>query len=1123
MAFSLMSSLKMNQEKEAKISNQDFMRARRPELYSDSVLNSEAIMDYSQFEYHLDTLTNRKQEIEFETFARLLAEKEICPNLLPQTGPTGGGDSKVDTETYPVADEIADRWYEGTGRRGANERWAFAISAKKDWVPKVKSDVKKIIKTGRPYTLIYFITNQFAPDKKRSEVEDSLRELYGMDIRILDRTWIVEKMKTNKRWDIAEQALGLKITYSQHQQLLGPLDTERARELEELEAKIKDVAHYKNAPYQLAEECLQTALLARGLELPRSEIDGRFTRALRFARAHKDSRQTRRILYHQALTAIWWFNDLVEADRIYDEIAPHIITGESVWEFEDLVNLRTTLICGHVQRNGMIEPDQWDVRDFALRAGLQEHVNDISKLTSSLWARTQLLFMQAADAVKLRRPPIIFKELCSILESARNRLEYPFEPVIRFVRDLGSIITDDEAFDKLLEMVITLQKERLGEIEEGRMRLERGEQKLAAKKYYEAIDQCAKAQSLLGKEEHRDEFITALAFTSMGYEAAGLLWAARANLIFAVDCCINKYSKGGQIDKRAFPLLRRLIWLEIQLGRVPYVLCWMDFLGLVSTVLELSESQIEKLHEEIQAIDQVLGILILRTKHDDWLSLNRIVGILEEKSLWASSFAALFMLGQEDVIRADTKTANLANLDDFCSNWLAHPAAADLPDVAEWHIEATSSIQTALLGCKVVVTSRGGGTTVLLAESMLAFLEAFFSTALQLKKIFSPRAELIIEIRQSEQAKFPFAMRTGENDCGETRIIITHPPSAITKLIDDPGYMERMFEFFAIVVTEMQVVQMAKELEPLFAKHRAQDRAYIVSTSPKALTSLLSDRPKYRASDWTETSTKESYLRTRTTSWVPTTQAAKTETETGKGDPIKIEHGDGEDLFGIDGLKHRDLGNVSPLNLPLWDKAGWQGAGYITQPSGFNPPRMLLIFSNGDAGGKIFRGWKKRVGNTDSSGWISLTIVTGIDRNHPDHYRVIVGSDDNYFKKSAENSQMVLTGYRMLDMMPSNNTNLNRFLAEYRRLNRFIIQPGCATQSEMQHATQYREAERNFLGGEQFEGLGIELAKLKVIPAWKVSRNDLIASAMKGILDPLIPVGVENAPIREVIAMFDIH
>ncbi len=128
-------------EKLNRFSPSDFMRARRPELFSDTVFREEHALDRSQFEFHLDTLTQRKEEIRFEHFCRRLAEKELCPNLLPQTGPTGGGDSKVDAETFPVAETIEERWYEGDPKRAARERWAFAFSAKKKWRSKVEKYV----------------------------------------------------------------------------------------------------------------------------------------------------------------------------------------------------------------------------------------------------------------------------------------------------------------------------------------------------------------------------------------------------------------------------------------------------------------------------------------------------------------------------------------------------------------------------------------------------------------------------------------------------------------------------------------------------------------------------------------------------------------------------------------------------------------------------------------------------------------------------------------------------------------------------------------------------------------------------------------------------------------------
>jgi hypothetical protein len=158
------------------------------------------------FENHLETLTNRKQENDFEHFCRKLAEKEICPNLIPQTGPTGGGDSKVDTETYPVADAISLIWYEGIGREASQERWAFAFSAKKKWRPKVDSDVAGIVATQRGYKLIYFITSQYVRDKNRAEIEDALKKKHGVDIRILDRSWIVKMVFEHNRINLERRS-----------------------------------------------------------------------------------------------------------------------------------------------------------------------------------------------------------------------------------------------------------------------------------------------------------------------------------------------------------------------------------------------------------------------------------------------------------------------------------------------------------------------------------------------------------------------------------------------------------------------------------------------------------------------------------------------------------------------------------------------------------------------------------------------------------------------------------------------------------------------------------------------------------------------------------------------------
>src|SRR6266699_1342231 len=245
--------------KPAQLSPNEFMRARRPERFSDSVVNDEPALDRSILEYHLDTITSRSQEVAFATFARHLAEQEICPNLLPQTGPTGGGDSKVDAETYPVAGDLALGWY--VGIEAASERWGFAFSAKKGWKDKVVSDVNKAVATGRGYAKVFFVSNQFIRDKARAEVEDGLRRTHGLDVRILDRTWILDKVFSNERQALAIEHLQI-ATSIRKQIRKGPRDTQRELDLEGVEQRIQKALTESRQGPQLAEDCMEAAELA---------------------------------------------------------------------------------------------------------------------------------------------------------------------------------------------------------------------------------------------------------------------------------------------------------------------------------------------------------------------------------------------------------------------------------------------------------------------------------------------------------------------------------------------------------------------------------------------------------------------------------------------------------------------------------------------------------------------------------------------------------------------------------------------------------------------------------------------------------------------------------------------
>ena len=125
---------------------------------SDSKIKENVSCSRDLLDFHLSKLSEQNKHFNFEDFIRKLLEREVCPNLIEETDPAGGGDGKVDTENYPVAESLQEYWLNGLNKE--NDRWAFAVSLKTAWKTKCDSDIKKIINTKRGYTKIFFITNQ---------------------------------------------------------------------------------------------------------------------------------------------------------------------------------------------------------------------------------------------------------------------------------------------------------------------------------------------------------------------------------------------------------------------------------------------------------------------------------------------------------------------------------------------------------------------------------------------------------------------------------------------------------------------------------------------------------------------------------------------------------------------------------------------------------------------------------------------------------------------------------------------------------------------------------------------------------------------------------------------------
>lgn len=138
-----------------------------------------------------------------------------------------------------------------------------------------------IVATDSGYTKIFFVTSSAARAKDRARVEDELSRLYGVQVTIHDRAWIINEVIDKNRLDLAVNYL--KIGDETDDLALGPSDYSRKQQLADIERELEDPSAFVGMKMQRASEALLAATLARGLELPRTDVGSRFLRAVRLA------------------------------------------------------------------------------------------------------------------------------------------------------------------------------------------------------------------------------------------------------------------------------------------------------------------------------------------------------------------------------------------------------------------------------------------------------------------------------------------------------------------------------------------------------------------------------------------------------------------------------------------------------------------------------------------------------------------------------------------------------------------------------------------------------------------------------------------------------------------------
>ncbi len=1016
-------------EQERKVSPSEFMRQLRPELYSDTSDRATYLLDAMTLEYCLDTVTARNQTHDFEIFCRKLCERTICPNLKPATGPEGGGDSKADTETIPVADEIATLTYVGEPNSG-KERWAFAFSAKKTWAEKARKDVAGILETQRGYQKVYCVTAQFARAKDRARVEDELTKKYGLTVTILDRSWIVEQVIGGDRRDLAFNYLGVGQGIADARRL-GPTDYSRYRQLEDIEKLIGNPDAFSGMEMQRVTEALVAAKLSRNMERPRTETDGRFARAVRLAEQDGTSRQKLEANYEWVWTAFWWFDDVVHLNASYDAFEKLVIDTDHAKNLELLCNLAQLLFNSVIHQHLTADEARLEERIARLSERLKAMVADHERPNNALEAQTSLLVIEVNQAAFKKDPQwlsSLWPRFSEVIRQANGLGEFAAERLTKMIEVFGNVAGKDQGYTRLVDDVAAFVSERTGEAQGGLVLLRRAQQ-LDFEDNFEMIRLLGKAARQLTKKEYADALTEALQLLTLAYRSAGLLWAARATCIFAMASIFIEAEEDSDLPASVVPTVMMLAWIAVELRHLPDSLEAIRLVRGCAEGLPLDDASKERVAERLTEFDLILGSQVLNFTSAELQQVVQLPDVLDRLGLHQSRNSLLYALGHEAVLREEgslPKEETPESIAEFFTLLASQPVSDNLRGPVVFNESDPHSYVSRVLGMRVVVHHQSSEPSILVAESVVGAIEALFSTAPEVgAAAHTENFDIWIQER-AELLEPDFTV-----DPEGATATVNWPAGLVPATYGRQDEVQRTLIGLAatIFTATCFVKDMQQTVERFFTNEAVLDRVSMIVAVGNSRQRIFKNAVS-RLSDWTQLVTTS----------FPLAPSHPSICRRALGSAEEDDDAAADNRRGMSRQKdHRDLGVRSVIDLHLWNRAGWTGVAFADWGPSY-PPAIALMFTDEDAARKIFERWRERFGEIDKDGDIYVAIVRGISAENSAHYRVLITSrlpseDDR------SGNRLLAVASRIQTMHAESDVNLVRFLGAYERSQAYLLVP----------------------------------------------------------------------------------
>lgn len=1039
-------------------------RLMRPEYFSDSIEVKEKL-PRDVFKHIMSKISTEMRQDAFEEFTRRCVQKLITPNIIPQTGPTGGGDAKADLISFPVSKETSSLWTVPEGGSSGTKKWAFAISSVQKWGTKMDRDVKKIVENISDITRIYFCTNQAVASRSRLAKQKKYQTEYHVDTVILDLNWYVQAVYDQGCYDDAIESLGLGDSLKLERKL-GPRDTKREARLAELD-KILPKTSTEGYDDKYVDALIEAARLTRELERPQQEVYGRFTVALNAAQRYGLPQQLFECIYQKAWTDFYWYENADSTYAGYCELKKMLDVEINITRIEKLFTLFQILFTAN-HLGLFVNPVNIQQEYDFFKDLYRKLKEEASRVSCTLFLRICLLEFelmqksQLTDNFDEERINTVISELIVLLTDASHRLDINFESLADNLTLIGKLYDRNEKFDDLIDKVAEIQSSRDKDISAASIQFQRGLQNIENNNFVDAIRHLSRSYVLFQKEDTLTELVRTSAFLAYAYSNVDLLYSAKTYYVKSLSLLFNSMGNEGRSDHLIVTILLRLCEIELNLGQLATFLEWLSYLD--SYVAILPNYLDKDFISDRSRLDALLGSLI----HETPLNSEEFAilpDILERHQLAFSRNILMMKMGKRNLVSDEFKF--MVDNEDTTKNFISQ-----MTDHAHFlfplviNSNKKGNLQTLVHGCTIRARYEGVTYEQTFCEMVLACIELLLESKI---KSAPSTPVLNFEINCVNEGK------TTVQQIGISDFKVTINKKTFSSQKD---VLETLIQMLIHVLSGSVVVN---DLRAFFEERQNDDflmqRLSLLANYLHDISNII---PNYRYSFI------EMFSKPEDKSY-----NYKKENETKRHNRAN---------------RQSDTIITSLIDTSLWDSAKWHGCGYFISYDYSEPSIMVLLFENIASGIKIFEKWEEEYRNKKLN--LKIVIITKIDKEHPNWYKVLLTPDIKSILLEQNNTseRYVISASRFHLMNANSNDNIIRLQHSYAKFNFIGLSASAIINNQM-----------SFDKDKRYNKV-IPVRNVEFREAWTIGLNEPESVAILPSDKIIIPTGHENdAPVLAVL------